>query len=472
MANGSKKDKAKPWSGRFEAPTDPRVDEFTGSIGFDRRLAREDLAVNRAHGRMLNKIGLLSDEEWKLIEAGLNKIETRLEEGRFVFRPELEDVHMNIEAALISEVGPVGAKIHTARSRNDQVATDLRLFLRAGTDRVLAGLWALRRALVELAGQHLETILPGYTHLQRAQPIRLAHYFLAYDQMIKRDMERFMEARQRTNLSPLGAAALAGTTFPVDREMTAQELGFEGLALNSLDAVADRDFVLDFLFASAVLMVHLSRLAEELTLWSSQEFGFIDLADSFTTGSSIMPQKKNPDVAELIRGKTGRIFGHLVALLTVLKGLPLAYDKDLQEDKEPVFDALDTVAAVVEILPDMLTSMKINQDRMRAACRRGFLEATDLADWLAAQGVPFREAHHQVGGLVKFCLGQGRSLTELSLEEMRRFCPQAQAEVFDYLALDKVVDRRASLGGTGLKEVRRALDQARAEIETGRQGKA
>ncbi|MBW1712544.1 MAG: argininosuccinate lyase [Deltaproteobacteria bacterium] len=472
MANGSKKDKAKPWSGRFEAPTDPRVDEFTGSIGFDRRLAREDLAVNRAHGRMLNKIGLLSDEEWKLIEAGLNKIEARLEEGRFVFRPELEDVHMNIEAALISEVGPVGAKIHTARSRNDQVATDLRLFLRAGTDRVLAGLWALRRALVELAGQHLETILPGYTHLQRAQPIRLAHYFLAYDQMIKRDMERFMEARQRTNLSPLGAAALAGTTFPVDREMTAQELGFEGLALNSLDAVADRDFVLDFLFASAVLMVHLSRLAEELTLWSSQEFGFIDLADSFTTGSSIMPQKKNPDVAELIRGKTGRIFGHLVALLTVLKGLPLAYDKDLQEDKEPVFDALDTVAAVVEILPDMLTSMKINQDRMRAACRRGFLEATDLADWLAAQGVPFREAHHQVGGLVKFCLGQGRSLTELSLEEMRRFCPQAQAEVFDYLALDKVVDRRASLGGTGLKEVRRALDQARAEIETGRQGKA
>jgi argininosuccinate lyase len=453
------------WAGRFAERTDPRVDRLNASVGFDQRLARQDLAVNLAHGRMLHQIGLLSDQDWTAIEAGLTEIKAQVEAGRFVFQAELEDVHMNLEAALTKLVGPSGARIHAARSRNDQVATDFRLFVREGIDRVSAGLWRLREALVRLAGEHLDTILPGYTHLQRAQPIRLALWFLAYDQMVRRDIERFAQARARANLSPLGAAALAGTTFAVDRAMTAAELGFAGLAENALDAVADRDFALDFLYAANVLMIHLSRLAEELILWSSQEFGFIELADAFTTGSSIMPQKKNPDVAELIRGKTGRVMGHLVGLLTVLKGLPLAYNKDLQEDKEPVFDALDTLLIILGILPDMLASLRVDAARMRLACGRGFLEATDLADYLAAGGVPFRQAHHQVGELVKFCLAQGKAIPELSLEELRGFCPQAPDDVFDHLALEKVVDRRSSLGGTARSEVERQLRAAQAEID-------
>jgi len=452
------------WGGRFGEKTDPRVDRFNASVSFDQRLALEDVAGNLAHGRMLHRIGLLDDQEWSRLEAGLKSIGERIKAGRFTFREEDEDVHLNIEAALTAEIGPAGAKLHTGRSRNDQVATDLRLFLRSGIDRVLASLRRLREVLVDLAQEHLETILPGYTHLQRAQPVRLALHLLAYQEMIRRDEERFAQARGRTNLSPLGAAALAGTTFPVDREGTARELGFDGLAENSIDAVSDRDFCLDFLHAASVLMVHLSRLAEELVLWSSQEFGFIDLADAFTTGSSIMPQKKNPDVAELIRGKTGRVFGHQMALLTVLKGLPLAYNKDLQEDKEPVFDTLDTILEILGLLPDMLASMRVNREVMRRACLKGFLEATDLADWLAGRGVPFREAHHQVGALVKHCLKEGRSIPELSLEEIKRFCPLAQEEIFGHLELERVVDRRASQGGTARVEVERMIRRAKEDL--------
>ncbi len=455
----------KPWAGRFEGRTDPRVDEFTGSVAFDWRLALEDVAVNRAHGRMLNKIGLLSDDESREIQQGLDDIEAEIKDGRFHFRAELEDVHMNIEAALIEKLGPVGAKIHTARSRNDQVAADLRLYLRAGVDQVLGGLLNLRRALLAKAQGHVATFLPGYTHLQRAQPIRLAHHFLAYDQMLKRDQERFTQARARINQSPLGAAALAGTSFPVDREMVAQELGFEGLAANSVDAASDRDFVLDFLYAAATLMVHLSRLAEELVLWSSQEFGFVELADEFATGSSIMPQKKNPDVAELIRAKSGRVCGHLTAMLIVLKGLPLAYNKDLQEDKEPVFDTLETLKHILGLLPDVIASLAVKSERMLAACHEGFLEATDLADWLASRGVPFREAHRQVGELVKYCQAEGKRLGDLDLKEMIRFCPAAEAEIFEHLDLAKMVDRRTSLGGTSEPEVRRALARAAEELK-------
>ena len=456
------------WDGRFGERTDPRVDRFNASVSFDQRMAPEDIAGNLAHGRMLHEIGLLDDQEWSRMEAGLKSLGERIRAGRFSFKEELEDVHLNIEAALTQEIGPTGAKLHTGRSRNDQVATDLRLFLRSGIDRVLSGLRELRKVLVDLAQEHLETILPGYTHLQRAQPVRLALHFLAYQEMIRRDEDRFGQARARTNLSPLGTAALAGTTFPVDRLRTAEELGFAGLAENAIDAVSDRDFCLDFLHAGSVLMVHLSRMAEELVYWSSQEFGFIELADAFTTGSSIMPQKKNPDVAELIRGKTGRIFGHQVALLTVLKGLPLAYNKDLQEDKEPVFDTLDTIEEILSLLPDMLASMKVNGEVMRRACLTGFLEATDLADWLAGEGVPFREAHHQVGALVKHCLEKGKAIPELSLEEVKRFCPLAREEIFDHLELEKVVDRRSSQGGTARPEVERMIREALAELsETG-----
>jgi len=455
----------KPWSGRFKGRTDSRVERMNASVGFDKRLALADLAVNRAHGRMLNRIGLLSDEEWDLIQKGLAEIEAEIKAGRFVFKAELEDVHMNIEAALTERIGPAGAKIHTARSRNDQVAADLRLFLRAGTDQVLAGITDLRKAFIDLARTKVDVILPGYTHLQRAQPVRLASHLLAYEAMLARDAERFGQARTRMNLSPLGAAALAGTTFEVDRESVAGELGFEGVAANAMDAVSDRDFCLDFLYSSAVLATHLSRLAEELVLWSSQEFGFIELDDAFCTGSSIMPQKKNPDIAELIRAKTGRVYGNLVALLTVIKGLPLAYNKDLQEDKEPVFDTLDTILEIIDVLPDMLATMAVKGERMRAACAEGFLEATDLADWLAGKGAPFREAHRQVGQLVGYCLAEGKTLTGISLEEMRRFCPAATEEVFAHLALEKVVDRRTSLGGVSREQVLAEIERAASKLE-------
>lgn len=452
------------WSGRFTDGQDPRVDEINASIGFDRRLAREDVAGNLAHARMLAKIGVLTAEELASVETGLNELLAEIESGQFRFREDLEDVHMNIEAALTAKIGPVGAKIHTGRSRNDQVALDLRLHLRSEVDRLIGLINRLRTALLDLAEANVEVILPGYTHLQRAQPVSLAFHLMAYFHMFSRDAQRFSQARERINLSPLGGAALAGTTFDLDREMTAAELGMAGVMPNAMDAVADRDFVLDVLYAASVTMIHLSRLAEELILWSSQEFGFIELADAYCTGSSIMPQKKNPDVAELTRGKSGRVVGHLMGLLMTLKGLPMAYNKDLQEDKEGVFDAIDTLAQLVDIVPDMLTTMTVRADRMRAACSDGFLEATDLADWLAGRGLPFREAHHQAGAVVAFCLAEGKRIGELSLEEIKRFCPLAEADLFEQLKLENLVDRRVSPGGTARREVRRQLDRARAEM--------
>lgn len=456
--------KKRMWSGRFAEEQDPRVDALNASIGFDQRLALEDIAGNLAHSRMLHRIGVLSREDLDHVEQGLAGIRAEVEAGDFEFREDLEDIHMNIEAALTAKIGPAGGRIHTGRSRNDQVAVDFRLHLRRGIDDVTANLDSLRAAFVSMAGDHLDVILPGYTHLQRAQPVRLGFHWLAYYQMISRDRDRFTEARRRLNRSPLGGAALAGTTFGLDREMTAAELGFDGVMPNAMDAVADRDFALDFLYASAVLGVHLSRLAEELILWSSQEYGFIELADTFCTGSSIMPQKKNPDIAELTRGKSGRVIGNLVALLTVLKGLPMAYNKDLQEDKEPVFDSLDTVLALTGILPDMLVSMKVNSDRMRAACADGFLEATDLADWLVGKGVPFREAHHQAGAVVKHCIGKGSRIGELSLKEMQTLVPLAEAGLFDHLTLESLVDRRSSQGGPARSQVEMQIAAAREEL--------
>ena len=460
-----KKDSNQTWGGRFEEGMDPRVDRLNASVPFDQRLGLQDIAVNKAHGRMLNKIGLIGDDEWPALEKGLDAIAETIKTGDFDWKESLEDVHMNIEAVLTEACGPSGAKIHSARSRNDQVAADFRLFVLEAEGKVLDRLLDLRHALVDLARGNIDVILPGYTHVQRAQPVRLSLHLLAYAQMFGRDADRLADARKRADFSPLGAAALAGTTFPIDQAMTAAELGFGAVCDNAMDAVADRDFALDFLYGCAVLACHMSRLAEELVFWSSQEFGFIELADAFTTGSSIMPQKKNPDMAELIRGKTGRVYGNLVNLLTVLKGLPMTYNKDLQEDKEPVFDTFDTVMLVLDVLPDMLRTMTVKAEAMRAACLDGFLEATDLADYLANKGLPFRQAHHQVGALVKYCLDRGQRIVEVDLDELKKICPLVEADVFDYLALEKVVDRRKSIGGPAREEVLRQIDKLAGELE-------
>lgn len=455
----------KPWGGRFEGVTEKVVEEFTSSLHFDRRLYRHDIQGSMAHARMLAKLGVLSAEEEEAIILSLAEIEGEMEEGNFLFDPALEDIHMAIEARLIAKIGETGRKLHTARSRNDQVALDMRLFLSEEVEALLEDLTELRRAGARLARRYVGVILPGYTHLQRAQPVLFAHHLLAYDEMWRRDQMRLKESLARIRVSPLGAAALAGTTFPIDPEYTAGLLGFPEVFRNSLDAVSDRDFLLEFLAHAAIIMVHLSRLSEELILWASAEFGFVALPDSYATGSSIMPQKKNPDVAELIRGKSGRVVGHLMSLLMTVKGLPLAYNRDLQEDKEPLFDALDTVKASVRLMAGMLSSLDLREDRIAQALRGGYLSATDLADYLVQQGVPFRTAHEQVGRLVRYAEFQGKELWELSLEEIQRFASQAGPEVFEWLAIENVVARRASPGGTAPARVEAAL--ARVEQELG-----
>jgi len=454
----------KPWGGRFREATDRLVEEFTESVSFDRRLALHDIRGSLAHVKALQKAGLLTEEEAQRLSEGLKAIEREIREGQFKFRMELEDVHMNIERALFERIGPLAGKLHTGRSRNDQVATDFKLYLIDETRDILSLLKDLRQVLVAKAEAHLDVIMPGFTHLQHAQPVLFSHHLMAYYEMFTRDAERFREALKRLRISPLGSAALAGTPYPLDRGLTAQELDFEKPAANSLDAVSDRDFALEFLFNSAIVMMHLSRLCEEVILWMSPEFGFIDLPDALCTGSSIMPQKKNPDVAELIRGKTGRVYGHLMALLTVLKGLPLTYNRDLQEDKEPVFDTADTVKRSLKLATLMVSGLKPRAARLRAAAEEGYTTATDLADYLVMKGIPFREAHEITGKIVAYAEEKGVKLWELSLEELRRFSESIEADVYEWLTVEGSVARRRTLGGTAPERVREAIASAKRQL--------
>ena len=457
--------KKKPWGGRFKEKTHQSVEAFTESVSFDGRLAKYDIQGSIAHARMLGKAGIISPTEAREIVAGLREIAGEIEAGKVTLDPALEDVHMNIEALLIEKVGEVGGKLHTGRSRNDQVALDIRLYLREQIDALCLLIRSLQLALLELAEDNLRTILPGYTHTQRAQPILLAHHLLAYFEMLDRDWGRLGDCRQRGNVLPLGAGALAGTSFPIDSDYVAQLLGFAQVAENSLDAVSDRDFSLEFLGAASILMMHLSRLCEEIILWSTAEFGFLDLPDAFATGSSMMPQKKNPDVAELVRGKSGRVFGSLFSLLATMKGLPLSYNRDLQEDKEPLFDAVDTAKACLQILSLMLPQMKVHRERMRQAAEQGFLNATDLADYLAGKGLAFRSAHEMVGRIVRYCLQKGKEkIEDLSLEEFKAFSPLFGPEVFQFISLEACVNRRRSSGGTSGERVEAALKAARRRL--------
>ncbi len=449
----------KPWGGRFAEGMDALVEAFTASVHYDRRLAPYDIQGSIAHATMLGAVGLVTAAEAEAIVRGLEQIRAEVAAGRFEWKRDLEDVHMNIERRLAALVGDAGGKLHTARSRNDQVALDLRLYMRDVIDRLREAAAGLQRALGEVAAQHVDAVMPGYTHLQRAQPVLFAHHLLAYHEMLERDRERLADARRRINVLPLGVGALGGTPLPIDRHLVARLLGFDGVTENSLDSVADRDGALELLSALAICQVHLSRLAEELVLWTSSEFGFVELSDAFSTGSSIMPQKKNPDVAELIRGKTGRVVGDLMSLLTVVKGLPLAYNRDLQEDKEPLFDAVDTVEASLRVLPPLLRSMRVKSDAMRAATKGGFLTATDAADYLVLRGIPFRKAHEVVGKLVAEAIRRGGGLEDLPLEVFRAAAPEFGEDVYQALEVDRSVAGRRSYGGTAHETVRARLRQ-------------
>jgi argininosuccinate lyase len=454
----------KPWAGRFAERTDTSVETFTASIDFDKRLYPYDIEGSIAHCRMLARVGVITNEEAKQLVEGLGNIKRDLDHGNFQFDNSLEDIHMHIEARLLQDVGKVAQKLHTARSRNDQVALDVRMFLRDATAVVMDKLLELRKVLIGLAEQHIGTVMPGYTHLQRAQPVLLAHHLMAYYEMFSRDAERFSDSLKRTNIMPLGAAALAGTTYPIDREYTARLLGFAAISNNSMDAVSDRDFIMEFLAAAGICMVHLSRFAEELVLWSSSEFKFIELPDAFATGSSIMPQKKNPDIPELVRGKTGRVFGDLMAVMTLMKSLPLSYNRDMQEDKISLFNSVDILLSCLDIYTRMLPRITFNAQRMRAAASTGFLDATDMADYLVGQGVPFRKAHAIVGQAVAYALSQKKELSELSLKDLKRFSGTIQEDLFDYLTLEQMMSRRRSAGGTAADCVRQAIEQARASL--------
>ena len=454
---------SKLWGGRFSGETDALVDQFNASIDFDKRLYREDIAGSLAHARMLAKQGIISEADRDAIVEGLTQIRAEIDAGTFEFRLDREDIHLNIEAVLTERVGDAGRRLHTGRSRNDQVATDTRLFTRAACDETAALLRGLRGALIDLAARESSTVIPGYTHLQRAQPILLAHHLLAYEAMFTRDTERFTQARKRANVLPLGAGALAGVTYPIDREFVAQELGFDAIAENSLDAVSDRDFIFDYQSAAALTAVHLSRLAEEIILWCSAEFGFAKLDDRYSTGSSIMPQKKNPDVAELTRGKSARVIGNLVQVLTMLKGQPLAYNKDNQEDKEPLFDTVDTMLITLRVVTAMLPTMTFDGERGRTAAVANFALATDIADYLAKKGVPFREAHEAVGSLVARCEREGRTFEDLTLEDYRAAHPAFDRDVLA-IDLEAALAARDVPGGTAPNRVAAARDAARARL--------
>ena len=455
---------SKLWAGRFTQPTDAFVEEFTASINFDQRLYRYDILGSVTHAEMLARQGIIAGNEAETIICGLNEILAEIEEGTFVFSVAREDIHMNIEARLIEKIGPVGGKLHTARSRNDQVALDVRLYLRDEVDAIAKALKQMQSALLAQAEANLDVIMPGYTHLQTAQPVLFSHHMLAYVEMLARDAGRLHDLRCRLNLMPLGAGALAGTTFPIDREWVAEQLGFAGVTRNSLDSVSDRDFALEFCSFAAIMMMHLSRLSEELILWSSADFAFIDLSDGFCTGSSIMPQKKNPDVPELVRGKTGRVYGSLVSLLTLMKSLPLAYNKDMQEDKEPLFDTIDTVRGSLKVFAEMIAEMAVNPERMRVAAARGFSTATDIADYLVRKGLPFRNAHEVVGKTVRYCIETDKDIPELTLEEFQKFSTVIDADIFDHVTLEASVNARKATGGTARSAVEKELALARQSL--------
>ena len=454
----------KPWDGRFSERTDPSVESFTSSISFDRRLCLYDIEGSIAHCRMLAKQSIISKDDASTIVKGLAKIARDMKRGLFEPDDALEDIHMNVENRLIREVGKVAQKLHTARSRNDQVVLDVRMYLRDEVGSVFQGLTALRRALVTLADEHVDVIMPGYTHLQRAQPVLFSHHLMAYYEMFTRDRARFKEALKRINVMPLGSAALAGTTYPIDMAYTAELLDFPVVSANSLDAVSDRDFIIEFLAAAGICMVHLSRLSEELILWSSSEFGFVEIPDAFATGSSIMPQKKNPDVPELIRGKAGRVFGSLFTMLTVMKGLPLSYNRDMQEDKEPLFDTVDTLKGCLEVYERLIPRLKVNRTAMEKAVTTGFLNATDMADYLVTKGITFRDAHRCSGEVVRYALGQDKELHELTLKELRAFSKVFAEDVFEVLSPLQMINRRLSAGGTARKNVVRAIQKAKKVI--------
>ena len=457
-------DKSKLWSGRFDGETSNLTEAFTASQHFDRRLAKYDLAGTMAHVRMLQACGIITPGDSEEILTGLRQIIEEIREHRFPWRVEHEDVHMNIEARLIELIGDAGKKVHTGRSRNDQVATDLRLFVRSAIDQTLQAVSALQSALVDVADREADTIMPGLTHLQSAQPVTAGHHLLAWVEMLERDWQRCRDCRRRVNISPLGSGALAGTSFPIDREMTAAELGFQDVSENSLDAVSDRDFVIEFCGAAALLGIHLSRMAEDLVLWSSENCRFVDLGDGFCTGSSIMPQKKNPDVAELVRGKSGRLLGNVTSLMVLMKGQPLSYNRDNQEDKEPLFDTVDTVLACLQVMTAMLSNMRFDREVMRTAALRGYATATDLADYLVRKGIPFRDAHAIVGKVIRSAQDQGVDLDELSLDVLRGFSSHIQSDVYDVLSLEGSIAARDQVGGTAPQQVREAIDRCRQRL--------
>jgi len=453
------------WGGRFEGTVEDWVEQFGASISFDHQLAKFDLMGSLAHVQMLGQTGILSLEEAEQIQDGLQALLRDLEAGELHFDIANEDIHMNMEVLLTEKIGPLAGKLHTARSRNDQVATDMHLYLKEQLGHVLDKLANLNSVLLDLAEKHVETIMPGYTHLQHAQPISFAHHLMAYYNMFQRDSERFAFNLKHTDLSPLGAAALAGTTFPINRQLSSDLLGFQQPYTNSLDAVSDRDFILEFLSNASILMMHMSRFCEEIINWCSFEYQYISLSDSFSTGSSIMPQKKNPDMAELIRGKTGRVYGHLLGLLTVMKSLPLAYNKDLQEDKEGMFDTVETILNSLDVLAGMLSSMQVNQAKMQQSTENDFSNATELADYLAEKGLPFREAHEIVGKLVLDSIKHGKNIQDWDLEELQAYHPLIEEDIYIYLRPETAVRRRNSLGGTGFEQVKYQIEQAKKELK-------
>ncbi|MES9874932.1 MAG: argininosuccinate lyase [Candidatus Sedimenticola sp. 6PFRAG7] len=452
------------WSGRFNEPTDAFVEAFTASVEFDQRLYRYDIQGSIAHATMLAKSGILTGEERDSIIGGLERVKQRIEAGQFEWSVELEDVHMNVESALTADIGDNGKKLHTGRSRNDQVATDIRLYMRDEIELIRAEIKRLQEALLEVAEREADTIMPGFTHLQTAQPITFGHHMMAWFEMLERDRDRLADCNKRVNVMPLGAAALAGTTYPIDRHCTAELLGFDRPSENSLDSVSDRDFAIEFSAAAALVMMHLSRMSEELIVWSSAQFAFITLSDSFCTGSSIMPQKKNPDVPELVRGKTGRVFGHLMGLLTLMKGQPLAYNKDNQEDKEPLFDTVDNLKGSLKVFADMIPAITCRKQNMREATMKGFATATDLADYLVVKGIPFRDAHEVVGKAVALCVEKECDLSDLDLAELQAFSGAIAEDVFEVLTLEGSVAARNHIGGTAPEQVRAAIQRARKRL--------
>ena len=464
-APNSLNNKATSWSGRFNEPVAELVKKYTASVDFDKRLADFDIQGSIAHANMLGVQGIISQADVTAIEKGLAEILAEIHAGKFEWLLDLEDVHLNIEKRLTDKIGDAGKRLHTGRSRNDQVATDVRLWLRATTDDVLTNIKNLHTAILDLAEANTDTIMPGFTHLQVAQPVTFGHHLMAYFEMLKRDAERFVDCRKRINRLPLGAAALAGTSYPINRELVAKSLNFDGVCENSLDAVSDRDFAIEFTSAASILMMHLSRFSEELILWSSPRFAFVDIADRFCTGSSIMPQKKNPDVPELVRGKTGRVYGHLMGLLTLMKGQPLAYNKDNQEDKEPLFDTADTILMTLAIYADMLRGITVNKENMRQAALEGYATATDLADYLVKKGMPFRDAHEAVALAVKYAVQKKCDLAVLPLEELQKFSRMISSDVFSVLTLEGSIASRNHIGGTAPAQVKTAVQNARQLIQ-------